>query len=78
MLRTLVAVALTGILFGAAAALAADDRSESSWTFNVFLDDAQIGYHEYRLIERADGLRQVEATARSRGDSAEVCAAAIR
>lgn len=65
MLRTLVAVALTGILFGAAAAaLAADDRSESSWTFNVFLDDSQIGYHEYRLIERADGLRQVEATAR--------------
>lgn len=58
---------VAGISFAlyAAAAFATDTKpSESSWTFNVFLDDSQIGYHEFRLIERPDGERRVEAEAR--------------
>ncbi len=58
-------VASAAVLVGAGNALATDvERNESSWTFNVFLDDSQIGYHEYRLIEGPDGERRVEAEAR--------------
>ncbi len=65
MRASLVLTAALGILLAAAAALATDGgKTESSWTFNVFLDDSRIGYHEYRLIERPDGLRRIEAEAR--------------
>ena len=37
---------------------------ESRWTFNVYLDDSRIGYHDYRLVEGADGVRRIEAEAR--------------
>ena len=54
-----------GLFLATASVLATDGvRTESSWTFKVFLDDSQIGFHEYRLIERPDGLRRIEAEAR--------------
>lgn len=53
------------LLLAAAGAVATDGGDiESSWTFNVYLDDSQIGYHEYHLIEQQDGLRRIEANAR--------------
>jgi hypothetical protein len=40
------------------------NAAESRWSFNVYLDGSEIGYHDYRLVERADGVRRVEAEAR--------------
>ena len=59
-----VTAALGGLLATAEAFASGEGKAESSWTFNVFLDDSRIGYHEYRLIERPDGLRHIEAEAR--------------
>ena len=63
MRAALVLSAVVGVLFAASVLATDGGKTESSWTFNVFLDDSQIGYHEYRLIERPDGLRRIEARA---------------
>jgi hypothetical protein len=40
------------------------ESAESRWTFSVYLDDSEIGYHDYRLVERSNGVRRIEAKAR--------------
>ncbi|MEJ2384963.1 MAG: DUF6134 family protein [Xanthomonadales bacterium] len=57
-IRTLLAV----IVLGAAVQPLAADESDR-WLFRVYLDDREIGYHEFTVTER-DGRRDVETTAR--------------
>lgn len=54
--------ALAALLFGLfATPLAADDADR--WLFRVYLDDREIGYHEFSVTER-DNQRIVETSAR--------------
>ena len=63
-MRTALALsAAVGVLTAATVFATDGGRTEASWTFDVFLDDSRIGYHEYRLIERPDGQRRIEAKA---------------
>ncbi len=55
-----IALCLAIALLHPGAAAAAEEKE---WHFNVFLDDAEIGYHRFRLIERGDGQR-LESEAR--------------
>lgn len=36
--------------------------NEQEWRFRVYLDDKEIGYHEFRVVEQ-DGLRRLETEA---------------
>jgi len=57
MLKKLGVVAL---LLAALPSLA--DVNERAWRFRVYLDDKEIGYHEFRLLEE-DGRRRLETEA---------------
>ena len=39
-------------------------QDDTSWRFDVYLNDDKIGIHEYRLERRDDGLLELEANAR--------------
>jgi hypothetical protein len=39
------------------------ELSERAWRFRVYLDDKEIGYHEYRLVEQ-DNQQRLETEAR--------------
>lgn len=39
-------------------------QTNSSWRFEVYLDDSRIGFHEFELEEQADGRLKLQANAR--------------
>jgi hypothetical protein len=59
--RTRTAWIAGAVLATLAMPLAADDGDR--WLFRVYLDQREIGYHEFRVSER-EGRRQVEVSAR--------------
>ena len=63
-MRVGASVLLFLLAFAVSALASGGDAAESRWTFSVYLDDSEIGYHEYRLLEGADGIRRIEAEAR--------------
>jgi hypothetical protein len=63
-LLPMIAAAGIASLGGAALAAPKNSASEKRWSFDVYLDDSRIGFHEFRLLEKAGGVRKVEATAR--------------
>ena len=64
MIRRLAKFVLLLSLASAIAQAGGVSARESRWTFNVYLNDSRIGYHDYRLVEGADGVRRIEANAR--------------
>ncbi len=65
MLRSAAALTLTSLGLVVPGAFATDTGElESQFSFDVYLDNSRIGYHEYRLVERPDGVRRLEAEAR--------------
>lgn len=64
--RLLPVIATAAVALFGAAALAAPESSasEKRWTFDVYLDDSRIGFHEFRLLEKEGDVRKIEATAR--------------
>lgn len=63
-MKKMVIFVATACLMGANAPEPESAREQRSFTFDVFLDDSKIGYHEFRLVEQAEGKRRLEAEAR--------------
>jgi hypothetical protein len=60
--RLLVAMVTGLVCATAGAGVLDDDRQQHEWNFTVYLDDAEIGYHNFQLVEE-DGVQRLTTVA---------------
>lgn len=60
--RILALLAITLFCSAAVAGAYPDTRPEHEWKFRVYLDDTEIGYHNFRLIDE-DGIQRLKTVA---------------
>ena len=63
MIRSAVLLAAPLAAMLAVTASASTGAADRAWSFDVYLDDSRIGYHDYRLVESRDGSVRLEAEA---------------
>ncbi len=63
MRRWLTLLASVTVVAFTASASATSDSGDKAWSFDVYLDDSRIGFHDFRLVEQIDGSVKLEAEA---------------